>query len=597
MMIGTLVLALSWAAGDVSAGDCSPPHFYTSLPRDREWFYGVARDADTDKARDAAVRNLGKQVGGGVEGWDDKQIAAIAGPGRDRSIVGEAVDIILTQTPLAGWEQDDHERCNGYSYALVRVSKEKAQQFLRENAKFRSALLEHLDKKITRIGNDLESMKVAYAKLSADLQLLKQQQGRSTVPGPLNEKRERVEKIMSVVKKGLDRGQADSVARLRLQEAVNVMVDLKLEDIASLEKYEAVIKIEESEASSEKKAESWRTLAKELPAYAALAKEKAEQWDSYAAQKRALDDGRGLRIVARDEDWLKLSRLLKLSSIPEADKRRRSEQFVAAYLESPGIDRATAAELAKHLPLGPEKNALRVAAGKMGIEWVTIPGGSFMMGADNLGGAQPRHSVTVRTFLMAKTTVTAGQYKKCVEAGICKKPICDSSGKDSYGDDYPVVCVNWEQAAKFSEWVGGRLPSEAEWEYAARSADKDWKYPWGNENVTCERAVTSDCGDKALPVCSKPAGNTAQGLCDMAGNVLEWTQDWYHGSYEGAPTDGSAWGSPATSAYRAYRATRGGRHWFYGDVNSPAAIRSFNDPDDRLSQYIGFRPVRSHLEE
>ena len=138
--------------------------------------------------------------------------------------------------------------------------------------------------------------------------------------------------------------------------------------------------------------------------------------------------------------------------------------------------------------------------------------------------------MTVKSFQLAKTEVTNKQYKACVEAGACTPP-------SSYegGDDQPVVNVDWNQAKAFSEWVGGRLPSEAEWEYAARSGGKERKYPWGDEEPSCERAVMNQggngCGRNATwPVCSKTAGNTSQGLCDMAGNVWEWTQDWYHDS-------------------------------------------------------------------
>ncbi len=194
---------------------------------------------------------------------------------------------------------------------------------------------------------------------------------------------------------------------------------------------------------------------------------------------------------------------------------------------------------------------------------------------------KPVHEVTVRTFQMAKTEVTNKQYRACVGAGACAPP-------SSYegGDGHPVVNVDWEQARKFSDWVGGRLPSEAEWEYAARSAGKDWKYPWGDEDATCERAVIGGCGSGAAPVCSKPAGNTAQGLCDMAGNAWEWVQDWGHGSYNGAPNDGSAWESPAGS----YRVLRGGA-WFNDASNARAAYRNRLAPAYR-SGYLSFRPVR-----
>ena len=238
-----------------------------------------------------------------------------------------------------------------------------------------------------------------------------------------------------------------------------------------------------------------------------------------------------------------------------------------------------------------------VSAGKAGIEWVTIPGGSFMMGSE--GGdsdEKPVHRVTVMSFEMAKTEVTVGQYKACVDAGACAKP---DTGREycnwgvSGRENHPINCINWAQAQAFAEWAGGRLPTEAEWEYAARSGGAERKYPWGDEEPSCERAVMYGggwgCGkDSTWPVCSKPKGNTGQGLCDMAGNVWEWVQDWYHGSYEGAPGDGSAWESPAGSI----RVVRGGS-WYSLDARSLRAADRVNvDPAFRLGD-LGFRLARS----
>ena len=218
------------------------------------------------------------------------------------------------------------------------------------------------------------------------------------------------------------------------------------------------------------------------------------------------------------------------------------------------------------------------------IQWLTIPGGSFFMGSGNSDEA-PQHKVTIASFQMARTLVTNKQYKACVDAGACTRPA--ETGEAFNGDDQPVVGVDWNQAKAFAEWAGARLPTEAEWEYAARSAGEDWKYPWGNEDADCWRAVIGGCGDASAPVCSKPGGNTKQGLCDMAGNVWEWVQDWYHGSYGGAPDDGSAWENPPGAA----RVVRGGSWDLPGPV-SRAASRGYNDPASRRA-YIGFRVARS----
>ncbi len=256
-----------------------------------------------------------------------------------------------------------------------------------------------------------------------------------------------------------------------------------------------------------------------------------------------------------------------------------------------------------------EGNCVSKPDSTTGIEWVRIVGGSFDMGSDDGGSFEkPVHRVTVPTFEISKTAVTFKQYQACVSAGDCTAAHVDDGtcfvNDGSYwgrgtlpssfqGDSQPVVCVDWDQAQAFARWAGGRFPSEAGWGYAARCGGRDWKYPWGDEEATCERAVIEDgsgngCGrDSTWPVCSKPTGNTTQGLCDMAGNVWEWVQDWYHSSYDGAPTDGSAWESPTGSN----RVIRGGS--WYGDAwGVRAAVRGAVDPG-RRGDDLGFRLARS----
>lgn len=259
-----------------------------------------------------------------------------------------------------------------------------------------------------------------------------------------------------------------------------------------------------------------------------------------------------------------------------------------------------------------ELSAMEVTAkanADAGIVWVTIPGGSFMMGDEDWSYTKPVHMVTINSFEMAKTEVTNKQYQVCVEAEVCTPAhVSDgtcfvynqSSGKfdklppSFLSDNQPVVCVDWDQANTFSKWVGGRLPTEAEWEYAARSAGKDQKYPWGNENAVCARAVVADgergCGIiSTWPVCSKPKGNTKEGLCDMAGNVWELIQDNDHASYVGAPTDGSAWKSFTNSR----RIVRGGS-WFDDAKSARATSRLSNAAGTSYSD-CGLRPVRVRL--
>ena len=228
------------------------------------------------------------------------------------------------------------------------------------------------------------------------------------------------------------------------------------------------------------------------------------------------------------------------------------------------------------------------------ITWVSIPGGAFFMGAaDGRPNEGPVHEVKISTFQMSKSEVTVAQYRACVAAKGCSEP---SAGPDcNWGregrEDHPVNCTDWRQAKDFAKWAGGRLPSEAEWEYAARSAGGKRVYPWGDEKPTCELAIMYDqsisCGRiDTWPVCSRPAGNSAQGLCDMAGSLWEWVEDYYHPSYVGAPAHGDARLTPPSY----FRIGRGGS--YLSRLNYVrAALRRRLDPGNR-DHVVGFRVAR-----
>ena len=205
------------------------------------------------------------------------------------------------------------------------------------------------------------------------------------------------------------------------------------------------------------------------------------------------------------------------------------------------------------------------------IDWVFLDGGTFMMGSESgEENEMPVHQVSVPAFQMMKTEVTLEQYFKCsVSVGGCEfdfeptgGPYAEKCNWDHLEErmEHPINCVTWLMAEAFCEWIGARLPSEAEWEYASRNQGQDVEYPWCTEGEecpepTCDYCVMNmgedtpepfvawdGCGeDRTWPVCSKPLGNTHRGLCDMVGNVREMVQDDYHLTYEGAPSDGSAW--------------------------------------------------------
>lgn len=184
-------------------------------------------------------------------------------------------------------------------------------------------------------------------------------------------------------------------------------------------------------------------------------------------------------------------------------------------------------------------------------EWILIPGGTYMMGYPKNKGQNkehPMHKETVQSFFMTKTEVTVAQFNACVEAKGCwnlpndrNRGLCNVNHPEL--TNHPMNCVDWYQAAAYCAWVGGRLPSEAEWEYAARSGGKDIDAPWGDAPPSCDIAIFDvktgvNCDSKnnpdgvgTSPVCSRPRGNSDQGICDLLGNVIEWTNDWFYHTY------------------------------------------------------------------
>ncbi len=160
---------------------------------------------------------------------------------------------------------------------------------------------------------------------------------------------------------------------------------------------------------------------------------------------------------------------------------------------------------------------------------VKIPAGEFVMGNPKTERQPLEHQVYVSEFLMDKTAVTWGQYKK--HAGATGIPLPPEPFWGMH-DDHPVVFVSWEEGRAYCEWAGGRLPTEAEREKAARGTDKRM-YPWGNEPPDAERAVHRRSWGFAAtdPVGAHPSGASPYGLLDMGGNVWEWCMDWYDKDY------------------------------------------------------------------
>ncbi|HSA22752.1 MAG TPA: SUMF1/EgtB/PvdO family nonheme iron enzyme, partial [Myxococcota bacterium] len=261
-----------------------------------------------------------------------------------------------------------------------------------------------------------------------------------------------------------------------------------------------------------------------------------------------------------------------------------------------------------------------------GVEMIDVPGGFAWRGCnkgidpDCPEDEQPGKLLELKAFAIDKTEVTVAQYMQCVSAGRCSQPDpAAMQAASSYGfgyaysfggaaggsggvglnfqqpgrENHPMNGVTWRQAREYCAYAGKRLPTEAEWEKAARGP-KGVLYAWGMDPPTCERAVMSDdengegCGQGGTAeVCSRPEGNSPFGLCDMAGNVWEWVEDMYAEDYytksPGADPTGPRSGSQ--------RSLRGGSYK-YGIKEMRASSRS-QYGEEQVADDIGFRCAKS----
>ncbi len=221
---------------------------------------------------------------------------------------------------------------------------------------------------------------------------------------------------------------------------------------------------------------------------------------------------------------------------------------------------------------------------RLDMNFVYVPAGQFIMGSadgEGDGDEHPQHVVYLDAYWIGQTEVTNAQYQQCVAGGACDPAGC-MNDDDLDKPDQPVVCVSWVDAKAFCEWAGLQLPTEAQWEKAARGTDGRI-YPWGNEEPNCTKAQYWGCDGKTITVGSKPAGASPYGALDMAGNVWEWVADWYSEDYYANSPDRN----PAGPESGDWRVLRGGS-WNYYPVNVRAASRNGLLPGNR-NDYVGFR--------
>jgi formylglycine-generating enzyme required for sulfatase activity len=217
-----------------------------------------------------------------------------------------------------------------------------------------------------------------------------------------------------------------------------------------------------------------------------------------------------------------------------------------------------------------------------GMLMVYVPAGCFKMGsADGDSDEKPVHEVCLDAYWLDQTEVTNKQYRSCVAAGACQQSGDDSDSRFN-GEQQPVVGVRWYDASLYCKWAGGQLPSEAQWEYAARGPQNN-VYPWGNAAPNNRLANFDSNVGKTTAVGSYTAGASWVGALDMAGNVWEWVRDGYDSNYyQNSPKD-----NPYFDNGNGTKVLRGG-----GWVSSSNGVRASNryryNPSDSSSDF-GFR--------
>jgi formylglycine-generating enzyme required for sulfatase activity len=225
-------------------------------------------------------------------------------------------------------------------------------------------------------------------------------------------------------------------------------------------------------------------------------------------------------------------------------------------------------------------------------DMVLVPAGEFTMGSpEGDPDEKPAHKVQISAFFMDKYEVTVKQYAAFLQESGGDRPAEWKTMNKTANQNRPVMGVDWADAARYCKWAGKRLPTEAEWEKAARGTDGRL-YPWGNDPPTPLHANYGkrewNNHEALVPVGTLEAGKSPYGIYDMAGNVWEWVSDWYDNDYyKQSPSE-----SPTGPSTGGFKVIRGGS-WNTSARNLRAADRYFDPPSFR-SQYVpGFRCAKN----
>jgi formylglycine-generating enzyme required for sulfatase activity len=229
---------------------------------------------------------------------------------------------------------------------------------------------------------------------------------------------------------------------------------------------------------------------------------------------------------------------------------------------------------------------------------VLIPAATYQMGSSDQSWSLPIHAVNVPMFYLDVYEVTNAQYQAfCAATGHAAPPapgtaeIPNFYTNPAYANS-PVVNVAWSDARAYAIWAGKRLPTEAEWELAAKGSTDNRQWPWGNTWVATNANIYDNAADGytfTSPVGNYPGGISQAGCYDMAGNVWEWCEDDLHVNYNGAPNNGSAWiDSPRATD----QMMRGGSYYGFNS-SARCTFRSFSDRPLNLNFDIGFRCAKT----